>query len=408
MIKIRLLLCFLYINTTLGINLTAVTGMSPTQAARATTINNATMQSAAVAAAGATIIPITQTVVTAAGQTVIAPAGQAIIAPPGHTLVIPNGTGQTIILPSEQPSYQPTGQTFITPAGQIISTAGTYFISAPDSMSNQAVEALLTITGSNITIDLNNLRINCKNTNLITGIRITEGCSNITLRNGILSYFPMGIQAIGTQENPLKNINFQNIILSANNIGIKAEYVQGIFVDNCTTKSYNTAGDALGMFLLSCTNVDITSCNCDSVLSETGSACGIRLQNCSQLTIKKTSTNSLSSKSDCAGIYCVNCSLGSLLNCSSSYNQAEGKSHGFYFMHSSSLTIEGCTASRNAYGFYDDETSITDSNLFIRNVALHNITNYARPNSNEISIKMLNKYNLEESFKVGVYDNVSI
>jgi hypothetical protein len=202
--------------------------------------------------------------------------------------------------------------------GFVITSTGNYLLS-DDVYVNVAVAHAIVISNSNVTLDLNGKTLASNN----SGIRISTGFGNITIKNGTINGCSTGLTIDGSSSDiyveQMKFINQRTFAISS---GV----AQRLYIRNCTVS--NCVNNALSFNSLSDSELINTN------ISNTSSSVGIFASNCSRLRFK----NMQISKNNNIGLLATSCD--NFLIEDSLFNQ--NASYGLALVTTSSTLISGC------------------------------------------------------------------
>jgi hypothetical protein len=256
------------------------------------------------------------------------------------------------------------------PAPITISTSGSYYLTQNISATGQTA---ITITASEVTLDLNGFSLIGDNTAGKNGITIQGAISDVAIRNGsITSFGGYGINGTGASGVRVENLSvrgqgFVGLLLGSrslvvrcvvqfNGAGISVDFnsvVRECIVGNSAAYGIQTTGKG-------CTVADCTA--------QQNGTYGIIVENGSTL-LNCSAYGNLGTTSSCGGIAAQsNCAL---INCSASSNTSTATptpTAGFGFDLGSNCVMTNCTAGNNT----GDGVSFVSNCLISGNISSNN------------------------------------
>ena len=144
----------------------------------------------------------------------------------------------------------PNGSSISTPISSIpffIVVPGSYYLTA--NLATSGTNAGIDILASNVTLDLNGFTLSTSAPVVSPhGVRI-QGVSNVTVRNGSVAGFPIGVIADFTS----RNVRFENLQVSGASAGGLLNTANPAAIDGCLV---NTSGTGVQVFQ----NATVTNC----------------------------------------------------------------------------------------------------------------------------------------------------
>jgi hypothetical protein len=316
-------------------------------------------------------------------------------------------------------------QYIIAASGQDLTTSGVYLFSETiEYTTASSGPAAICISTDNVTIDLNGQMLLCEEGvgATVHGIQIKAGLKNITIKDGTIVCFPgNAVDMPGTSVEPIKNVKFENMRIISNQGGIVGEFIYNAKIDDVNV--HDTAKDdhvygfyfknsdsvhinnsianrgvtstinkkTYGVYYEHCvaSSVEDTICNNNKGYLE---STGIYLTDNTDTHIDSnyitrcTCNNNIASNGDAHGVYLDQADLVYVDECVFRNNRAYPlatvafRSYGLRLKNAQNITTTGNLATRNNYGFWDDQPLFEQSNLFINNTALWNV---AKEDGNE-------------------------
>jgi hypothetical protein len=365
-----------------------------------------------------------------------------------ETLVIPPSTVTLIpeIVPQPAPASAEivVSSSSIGTSGQIFDVPGYYLIAS--SINYVGTTSPITITSSNVTLDLNGQTISYLSgaSKFMAGIIVNPGMTNVTIQNGTIVGFPgAGIFCKGTIANPVNYLSLYNIKVISGYQGIIVNNSNNVTITRCiTTGNMNpTAGITAGIRAVNCAAITIQQCVSQNNRSTTASCYGYFLINCTSTLISSCIGSGNQGDQETAGIYLESMSKNNYVqNCAcngnssassdacgilisnsqqtylqdsvaqgTSSNPAGFFSYGIRIKNSSQTFVKHNTIDGNDYGIYDDEPLGQHTNMFTQNTAYQNtISDYLRPNSSPLTFIRIQQEYLQGMLAAGSLDNISI
>ena len=136
--------------------------------------------------------------------------------------------------------------------GFSITTPGVHTITREVDFKGGTGTCAISVTVSNVTIDLNGRVIAYSGTAIsnVNGICISPGVKNIVIKNGTIAGFVgNGVNAPGTSGNNIHALKLENVTLVNNANGFVGNYINGGFVKNCDINNNGSTNDSYGISL---------------------------------------------------------------------------------------------------------------------------------------------------------------
>lgn len=280
--------------------------------------------------------------------------------------------------------------------GFVISTTGSYLLSDDVVCSNlSAAGTAITITSSNVTLDLNGKSLIGPTTfSTRVGIQINNRAGNVTIRNGTVSGFDFGITNYNgafTDRSLTNNVLLERLTVDGCIYGIDFEAItagiaSNIYIRNCiVSNGGGTDAGAIGITVQQSNDVIIEDC----IVSKQAGDDGINFSNVDNIVVQRCTIMGSGGTGISVGnqtdVLIENCKLigngtegfsaaGTptsrcvIRNCTASGNGTVG-----FLVPASSLhnVISGCSAhGSGTYGFFSDSTT----SVLMGNIASGNTT----------------------------------
>lgn len=262
-----------------------------------------------------------------------------------------------------------------------IQQSGRYYIDSNlYALPGGANRRVIKITANNVVLDLNGMVISQAHTNTQSGLNavdIASGVSNVTIMNGFINdVTDVGIN-VDTNCNNIRLLNLG--ISNCNGGGLQFNTVTNIYMENVSVTKCNGQGtsrpssSAVGLYMTSCSSVQIESCNFDyNVAPGSTNSYGGLVSACTNVKINNSSFSSntgnsgrgLVCSSNCKGFLVTNslfncnngdtdytdgigistCQAFKFKNCKFSYNTSVQSSSAAYINGCSGFVFEDCEA----------------------------------------------------------------
>lgn len=301
------------------------------------------------------------------------------------------------------------------------------------------------ITENNTTLDMEGRTLTYTGSDNICGITIAAGVKNVLIKNGTIDGFKgAGICVNGTSGSAVKNIRIRNVSITNCYQGIVETYVYSGDIINCKiTDSADTRANTNthAIKITNCKNISITGCSTYNNTSAAEKLYSYYIESSEDCLIKGCSAkgnngykdtvgfyffngtesniikecvalNNISTTENCYGIACSGSTKMFIEKCETSNNRASAgakNSYGVALLSTNNSIIKNNTSEQNEYGFYDDEVSGSQTNIFFSNKAnLNSTTGFHRPNSAPIHFLSISSGHLQNGLTVSPLDNVEI
>jgi hypothetical protein len=271
-----------------------------------------------------------------------------------------------------------------TAAGYTISSSGLYILS-DNVTASAAPAAAITITSSNVVLDLNNKTISGFSVANIIGIQIAGNIGNVIIKNGVIANVGLGVVSVSA---PASDISIENVSVERYaNEGIEMMNVQGITISDCVL-SGSSLSSGFGIDLFNVVQGKIKNCKSskasvgiiianssatkfESVEAYSNNLYGLRMQVSQGVQVVDSTFNN--NVGD--GVNFVS----SVTHCTLSNCQMNNNNNGLTMLDAFSVNniIQNCMAFNNGNNGFDNP----NTNVLIGNLAYGNATNYTGGNN---------------------------
>lgn len=326
-------------------------------------------------------------------------------------------------------------QYIIAASGQDITTSGVYLFSESIEYTTDSTgPAAICISVDNVTIDLNGQMLLCEDGvgATVHGICIDPGVKNVTIKDGTIVGFPgNAIDMEGTAALPIFNVKMENMRMVTNEGGVFGEYVRNAVIEEVNIHDTQKTDNVYGFYFSNSDSVYINKCisNRAKTVTTSKQAYGVYFNHCIASTVEDTMCSNNQGQNGVTGIYFTDAITSGIdtsitvgednyqtfiesnyiINCTCNNNiSLLGDAHGIHLDQADLVYVDGCTmrnnraglqnstpikqsyglrlqnaqnitavgnlATRNNFGFWDDQPLFEQSNLFIRNTAYWNVS----------------------------------
>lgn len=330
-------------------------------------------------------------------------------------------------------------QSSFTPA-YTITWPGKYVLCG--TITSTATTDLVTITTSNVLFDMNGHSITyVGSTPGVNGFLIQDGLKNVSIVNGsddngaIRNVPGAAIKVDSDSANINEQINLANLDLNNNGAAIDLNYTQNVLIrwvkahsnengikiansssvkieDSDLSNNTSSTADVYGLQLVaSTTNVLVKNSTMQSNTSSGGDAIGIYADDATGLTCfncDSSFNNSTNDGSNAAGVWLTGVKKSKVANVTAVSNSSDGDSYGINVEDSIQSTFDSNKVDNNTFGIRDNASKST--NLYVKNIAFSNATNYSVSYGSEGSLLIVTAYpsGLAALNNVGAFANIEI